>query len=115
MSENHQPSVVEMAKVAITGLITSCSGVLIAIFAFANQISELAENQRMSMLASAGCAALALWLAILSAMAGYFSEGFLIGGEAKPFWWWTALGAFVVAWLLLGASFVAGGLLLAGH
>lgn len=113
ITSDHQPSVVEMAKVAITGLITTCSGVLIATFAFAHQMTDPSLQDRYLMLGSAGCAALSLWLALGSAIAGYFSEGFLVMSNPKPFFWWASVLAYLAAWLLLAAAFVCGGILLA--
>ncbi|MEN5112853.1 hypothetical protein ABE453_02440 [Brevundimonas diminuta] len=102
---------IELAKVALTSIITSCSGLLIGLFAFAGQ-RGVSDAYRPFLIAAVSLAGLALLLAISSAVIGYLSQlSFDNGGENGPFW----LPAFILCCtsiLALAGAMLCGGMML---
>lgn len=102
---------IELAKVGLTSIIASSSGLLIGLFAFAGQ-RGVSDTIRPFLIAAVSLTGLALLLAITSSIVGYLSQlSFDNGGENKPLW----LPAFVLCCLsvlCLAAAMVSGGLML---
>lgn len=103
---NGQPDVIEMAKVALTALVTSCSGVLIALLAYVGQAGDLTTHQTHYAAWVAGSAGLGLWIAILSAILGYLNTGMMWAWKPLPALWWSAVVTAVTSFLLLGVALV---------
>lgn len=107
-----QPTSVEMAKIGLTGMITSCSGVLIALYAYSSQTKTFEGCDRTYLALSGVFAGLALWFSLLTAFVGYLHEGHFAIGAPVQFLWWAALVLFFMCWILLGLALLFGGLLL---
>jgi hypothetical protein len=104
-----QPDVIEMAKVALSALVTSCSGVLIALLAYAGQAGTMSSDQKFYAAWVAVSAGSALWIAILSAFLGYLNTGLMVAWRPIPALWASAVITSFVSLILLGVALIQAG------
>ena len=100
----YEASAYEFAKLALGSLITSCSGALIALMAFAGQQPNLNREAASRLGVAAGWLGAALLLALLSALIAFANHAFLAWGKPRP---WlrivaTAVGIVSLAGLTIG-------------
>ena len=100
----YEASAYEFAKLALGSLITSCSGALIALMAFAGQQPDLPPAAAQRLGVAAGWLGAALLLSLLSALLAFANHAFLAWGKPRP---WlrgvaTAAGIAGLASLTLG-------------
>ncbi len=106
---------VELAKVALTSIVTSCSGLLIGLFAYAGQRTDLPAAADFHLLWGVSLSATGLILAILAALLGYLSElAYHNRGNNAP-WWFPAFACALLAVVMLASAMVHGGLMLTGR
>jgi hypothetical protein len=102
--QRYEASAYEFAKLALGSLITSCSGALIALMAFAGQQPHLPPQAVHRLGAAAGWLGAALLLSLLSALIAFANHAFLAWG--KPRTWLrgvaTAVGIAGLASLTIG-------------
>lgn len=110
---SREAGAVELAKVGFTSLVTSNSGVLIGLLAFASQ-AKVNGSSRPLLACSATFAALGLTLAILATILGYVSQldysndGHAAHAAGFKRSAWTAVGSLAA----LALSLVCGGIML---
>ena len=102
----YEASAYEFAKLALGSLITSCSGALIGLMAFAGQQPHLPPAAASRLGLAAGWLGAALLLALLSALLAFANHAFLAWG--KPRTWLRGLATAVGIASL--AALTAGGL-----
>lgn len=100
----YEASAYEFAKLALGSLITSCSGALIGLMAFAGQQPHLSPAAAGRLGLAAGWLGAALLLALLSALIAFANHAFLAWGKPRP---WlrglaTAVGIASLAGLTVG-------------
>lgn len=103
---------VEMAKVALTSIVTSCSGLIIGLFAFAGQRATMTDRAEVHLIWAVGLAACALILSIVGAMFGYLSELAYHNSDSNMPWWTIAFGTSVAAIFALALALLQGGMML---
>lgn len=113
MDSQSQPDVIAMAQVGLTALVTSCSGVLIALLAFVGQAKELSPVQAFHAGWVAGAAGAGLWMAVLACLLGYLNTGVMWIGQPSRWLWWAAFGAFAASLALLGVALIQSACLVA--
>ena len=89
----YEASAYEFAKLALGSLITSCSGALIGLMAFAGQQAHLPPDAAWRLGLAAGWLGAALLLALLSALLAFANHAFLAWG--RPRTWIRGLAAAV--------------------
>ncbi len=102
----YEASAYEFAKLALGSLITSCSGALIGLMAFAGQQPHLPPVAAWRLGLAAGWLGSALLLALLSALLAFTNHALLAWGTPRP---WLRGVAFAVGVASLLAR-AAGGL-----
>lgn len=89
----YEASAYEFAKLALGSLITSCSGALIGLMAFAGQQPHLPFEAAWRLGVAAAWLGAALLLALLSALLAFANHAFLAWG--KPRTWLRGLATMV--------------------
>lgn len=101
-------SAYEYGRLAISSLITTCAGALVALLAFLGQEKRLDPSSATFALAGVGLIAAALWFALVSAIFAYFNQYFVAFERERLWLFYVALAAGVLALLLLSVGgFVA--------
>jgi hypothetical protein len=98
----YEASAYEFAKLALGSLITSCSGALIGLMAFAGQQPHLPPAAARGLGLAAGWLGAALLLALLSALLAFSNHAFLAWGTPRP--WLRGLAVTVGVASLLGLT-----------
>lgn len=93
----YEASAYEFAKLALGSLITSCSGALIALMAFAGQQPHLPAEAASRMGAAAGWLGAALLLALVSALLAFANHAFLAWGKPRPWLRGVAAGVGIAS------------------
>lgn len=101
----YEASAYEFAKLALGSLITSCSGALIGLMAFAGQQPDLPAAAAWRLGLAAGWLGAALLLALLSALIAFTNHALLAWGTPRP--WLRGLAA-AVGVASLGALSIGG-------
>jgi hypothetical protein len=102
----YEASAYEFAKLALGSLITSCSGALIGLMAFAGQQPHLPPEAARRLGLAAGWLGAALLLALLSALIAFSNHAFLAWGTPRT--WLRGLAVAVGVTSLV--SLTVGGL-----
>ncbi len=109
----YEASAYEFAKLALGSLITSCSGALIGLMAFAGQQPDLPREGAERLALAAGALGVALLLALVSALLAFSNHACLAWG--KPRLWLrslaTGVGIVSLGSLTLGGVAAVGMLL----
>ena len=87
----YEASAYEFAKLALGSLITSCSGALIGLMAYAGQQQELSSAAAGRLGVAAGWLGAALLLALLSALLAFTNHALLAWGTPRT--WLRGLSA----------------------
>ena len=103
--QRYEASAYEFAKLAVGSLITSCSGALIGLMAFAGQQPHLPPAAAWRLGMAAGWLGAALLLALLSALLAFTNHALLAWGTPRP---WLRGLAVAIAVLALVALTVGG-------
>jgi len=103
--QRYEASAYEFAKLALGSLITSCSGALIGLMAFAGQQPHLPPDAAWRLGMAAGWLGAALLLALLSALLAFTNHALLAWGTPRP---WLRGLAVAIAVLALVALAVGG-------
>ena len=110
LSSEHDLMIVEMAKVAISGLITSCSGVLIAILAFSGQAYAKLDASGAGLIeASIKNAGAALIVSLLTAFLGLVSQIVYSYRYENRAIWYAAAVSYWLSVVLVGYALIQAG------
>jgi hypothetical protein len=100
----YEASAYEFAKLALGSLITSCSGALIGLMAFAGQQAHLPREAAWRLGLAAGWLGAALLLALLSALLAFTNHACLAWGTPRPWLRGVATAVGVTSLLALTAG-----------
>ncbi|MDP3660952.1 hypothetical protein [Phenylobacterium sp.] len=103
----YEASAYEFAKLALGSLITSCSGAVIGLMAFAGQQPKLAPALAWRLGVAAGWLGAALLLALLSAMFAFANHGLLAWGKPRLWLRGLAVGVGIASLLALTIGGIA--------
>jgi len=103
----YETSAYEFAKLALGSLITSCSGALIGLMAFAGQQPHLPSAAAWRLGLAAGWLGAALLLALTSALIAFTNHALLAWGTPRPWLRGLAVAAGVASLAALSVGGVA--------
>jgi len=98
---------IEMAKLGLTSIITSCSGLLIGLLVYAGQ-GELTAANTPFLITAAGLSGAALFFGILSSVIAYVSQLLFDNERDNRLAWIPAFCVACFSLLLFGAAMILG-------